>query len=315
MIVKFARTAAALMATLSCNPSMAADSPDKPVRFIVPYTPGGPTDVTARVVGERMAAGFAQPVVIENRPGAGSRIGMTALFRSAPDGYTIGLGTSSITTAPFSQADLPWKPTDFAAISMVVDVPLLIVANPSLPARTIEEILAAAKKEPGRLNGTITHLGFEWLKQQKGVSITNVPYSGATESIRDVVGGRVNMTYDGISGLLPFINDGKLRPVAVSSARRIALLPNVPTLIESGLPDFDVSAWFGIVGPPGTPSEAVRKLNAEIVKAIREPEVRQRFLNLGMEPVGSSPEELGSTISRYYTRWVDLMKSSNIKMD
>lgn len=299
--------------------AFADDYPNRPITFIVPYPAGGPTDTTARIVGEKLSEILDQPVLIENRGGAGAVIGTTALSEAAPDGYTIGLLTPASTTAPLFQANVPWAATDFVPVHNMADVPLVFAVHPSVEATSMAELISLAKERPGELNysvagfGVITHLAFEWLKLREGFDATFVAYSGAADSLRDVAAGEVQITYEGIAGVLPMAREGLLRPLAVSSAERHPDLPDVPTMAEAGIEDFEIISWFGVFAPPGTPDDIAGKLENAVAEAMADVNVRQRISATGQLPSMSDSEWLGQAVVHYSNTWATVVEQTGIE--
>ena len=314
--------AAFAAATAAVNAQTAA-WPSKPIKWIVPFAPGGTTDILARTVGEKLTIALGQPVVVENKPGAGGGVGAEFTARSAPDGYTIMGGTISthaINASLYSK--LPYDPVkDFAAITLIARVPNLLVVNPSIPANNVAELIALLKANPGKYtfassgNGTSQHLSGELFKTMAGVDMQHIPYKGSPPALQDVVGGQVSMTFDNITTALPLARSGKLRPLAVTTARRSAVAPEVPTLGEAGLPGFEVGSWQGVFAPAGTPPDVVKRLNNEIVKILNLPEIREKLAALGAEPVGNSQEEFSAMVKAEVVKWTDVVKKSGAKID
>ena len=278
--------------------------PSKPIKWAVPFAPGGTTDILARTVGDKLAIALGVPVVIENKPGAGGGIGAEFTAKSAPDGYTIMGGTISthaINASLYSK--LPYDPVkDFVPITLIARVPNMLVVNPSVPAKDVKELIALLKANPGKYtfassgNGTSQHLSGELFKTMAGVEMQHIPYKGSPPALQDVVGGQVTMTFDNITTAWPLAKAGKLRALAVTTANRSAIAPDVPTLAESGLPGFEVGSWQGVFAPAGTPPEIIKRLNMEIVKILNMPEVKEKLIGLGAEPVGNSPEEFSAMV-------------------
>ena len=297
--------------------------PSKPIKWVVPFAPGGTTDILARTVGEKLAVALGQPVIIENKPGAGGGVGAEFTAKSAPDGYTIMGGTISTHAINASlYKSLPYDPVkDFVAITLIARVPNMLVINPSVPAKDVKELIALLKANPGKYsfassgNGTSQHLSGELFKSMSGTDMQHIPYKGSPPALQDVVGGQVAMTFDNITTALPLAKAGKLRALAVTTAKRSSVAPEVPTLAESGLPGFEVGSWQGVFAPAGTPSEIVRRLNAEIVKALNMPDVREKLSGLGAEIVADSPEEFSALVKAEVAKWADVVKKSGAKVD
>jgi len=297
--------------------------PSKPIKWVVPFAPGGTTDILARTVGEKLAVALGQPVIIENKPGAGGGVGAEFTAKSAPDGYTIMGGTISTHAINASlYKSLPYDPVkDFVAITLIARVPNMLVINPSVPAKDVKELIALLKANPGKYsfassgNGTSQHLSGELFKSMSGTDMQHIPYKGSPPALQDVVGGQVAMTFDNITTALPLAKAGKLRALAVTTAKRSSVAPEVPTLAESGLPGFEVGSWQGVFAPAGTPPEIVKRLNAEIVKALNMPDVRDKLSGLGAEIVADSPEEFSALVKAEVAKWADVVKKSGAKVD
>jgi len=297
--------------------------PSKPIKYVVPFAPGGTTDILARTVGEKLSIALGQPVVVENKPGAGGGVGADFTAKAAPDGYTIMGGTISTHAINASlYSNLPYDPVkDFAAITLIARVPNLLVINPDIKAKNVAELIALMKANPGKFtfassgNGTSQHLSGELFKSMAGVDMQHIPYKGSPPALQDVVGGQVSMTFDNITTAWPLAKAGKLRPLAVTTAKRSSIAPEVPTLAESGLPGFEVGSWQGVFAPAGTPPEIVKRLNAEIVKILNMPDVKERLVALGAEPVGDTPEQFSAYVKSEVAKWSDIVKKSGAKVD
>jgi len=297
--------------------------PSKPIKWIVPFAPGGTTDILARTVAEKLAPVLGQPVVVENKPGAGGGVGAEFTAKAAPDGYTIMGGTISTHAINASLYNkLPYDPVkDFVAITLIARVPNMLVVNPAIPANSVKELVALLKASPGKYsfassgNGTSQHLSGELFKSMAGVEMQHIPYKGSPPALQDVMGGQVTMTFDNITTAWPLAKAGKLRALAVTTATRSAVAPEVPTLAESGLPGFEVGSWQGVFAPAGTPPEIVRRLNVEIVKILNLPEVKEKLTGLGAEPVGNSPEEFSAMVKAEVVKWADVVKKSGARVD
>ncbi len=280
------------------NVAIAQSFPSKPTKMIVPYPPGGSADILARAIGAKVGEGLGQPVVIDNRPGAGTIIGTEATAKSPPDGYTFMLGTvSSHAINPALNPKLPFDPVkDFTPLSLVASIPFAMIVHPSVAARSVQEFIALAKARPGQLNyssagnGTSNHLAGELLKSMAGIDLVHVPYKGSAPALNDLVAGQVSLMFDLVLTAAPHIKSGAARGLAVTGAQRSPVLPGLPTVAESGLPGYEVSAWFGIFAPAGLPQPVAQRLNAEFVKVMREPDLKQRLAGLGAEALTSTPE-------------------------
>jgi len=314
MHVRLALAALAL-ALAAVAPAWAA-YPDHPIKLIVPVPPGGGVDLLSRAIGAKMQASMGQPVVIENKAGASAAIGTEALAKSPPDGYTIMMGYSAHATNPIFVPNLPYDTNkDFAAVAHVGYIPLILEVNAASPYHSVAELIAAAKAKPGELQfasggaGAGAHLSGELLKNIAGIDIVHVPYKGNAPALNDLVGNHVTMMFDTITTSLPYIKSGKLRALAVTSPKRSPLAPEIPTMIESGLPGFDISAWYMIFAPAGTPKDVVARLNAEINKAIADPEVRRTLGEQGVEFTGGTPEEAEKFVHDEIARWAKIIKT------
>jgi tripartite-type tricarboxylate transporter receptor subunit TctC len=315
----------ALVVALTCSLNALAQTyPGKPIRLIVPYPPGGGTDFFARLVGGRMSEQIGQPIVVENRPGAATIIGAEAAARAAPDGYTVLLADSTtLAVNPSLYSKLPYDPQkDFLPISMTARFAMLLVVNPSLTkAASVKDFIDEAKRAQGKINfasvgaGTTHHLAMELFKQQTGISLNHIPYKGAAPAVQDLVGGQVPVMFLDLAAGGPQIRAGKIKALAVASAKRIAALPDVPTLAESGVAGFEAWAWQGLVVPAGTPQEVIARLRAEYSKAVAEPAVRQKLIDAGVEPLTSTPEEFAAYIRSETAKWAKVVKEANIKVE
>jgi tripartite-type tricarboxylate transporter receptor subunit TctC len=297
--------------------------PSKPIKWIVPFAPGGTTDILARTVGEKLTIALGQPVIIENKPGAGGGVGADFTAKAAPDGYTIMGGTISTHAINASLYNkLPYDPVkDFVAITLIARVPNMLVVNPSIPANNVKELIALLKANPGKYsfassgNGTSQHLSGELFKTMAGVDMQHIPYKGSPPALQDVMGGQVAMTFDNITTAWPLAKGGKLRALAVTTAVRSDVAPEVPTLAESGLPGFEVGSWQGVFAPAGMPPEIVKRLNAEIVKILKLPDVNEKLVGLGAQPVGNTSEEFTVMVKAEVVKWADVVKRSGAKVD
>ena len=303
-------------------PAAAQGYPAKPVRLVVPFPPGGPTDIVSRLLAPKMAAALGQQIVVENRGGAGGAIGTEQVARAAPDGHTLIMGTiGGLAVAKSLNPKLGYDTLrDLAPITQSVSVTSILVVHPSVPAKTVRELLAIARASPGRLNyassgnGTITHLAGELLKYMGKVSITHVPYKGGSPALTALVSGEVDLTYENSLIITPHIRSGKVRGIAVTSAKRSALLPELPTIAET-LPGYSASGWYGLLAPAATPKAVIARLNTEAVKALRAPDVIDKLSGQGAEPVGSSPEEFTAFIRSEIDKWANLVKAAKMSTD
>jgi tripartite-type tricarboxylate transporter receptor subunit TctC len=297
--------------------------PTKPIRFIVPYPAGGPLDTVARLLAQKVAENLKKPVIVDNKPGAGGNIGADTVAKAPPDGYTILMGAvATHAINPSLYASIPYDPVrDFAPITQIASTPNVLVVNPSVPARTVREFIAYARANPGKLNfgsgstGSAGHLAGELFKSLAGVEMTHVPYKGAAPAMQDLIGGRIQLMFDNLASSLGQIRAGKVRALAVTTAKRSLLAPDLPTIAESGLPGFDISTWFGLFAPAATPREVLERLHAEFTRALAAPDVRERMLALGAEPVGSRPDEFAAYIRSEAQKYARLVNASGAKAD
>jgi len=304
-------------------PAQTADAwPNKPLRFILPFPPGGGTDILGRLVADRMTAGLGQPVVAENRGGAGGNVGAEAAARSAPDGYTIVPVAPSLAISPSLYSRLNYDPVkDFAPVSLVATVPNVMVTHPSVPANTLAEFIRFAKTKPGGMNfgsggsGTSNHLAGELFNIVAGVKLVHVPYKGVNLAMNDVLSGQIHLVVIGVPAAAPHIKAGKLRALALVAPQRAAALPEVPTVAEAGLANFEVTTWYGILAPAGTPKTIVTRLNAELVKIMHAPEMKDRLATMATDPVTSTPEEFADYIKREIVKWGEVVRQAGLKAD
>ena len=303
--------------------AVAQTYPTKPIKLVAPSTPGDAPDVIARLVADKLSIVLGQQVVVENRPGAGGIVGSEAVARAAPDGYTLIMGNAGshgINAAVY--ANLPYDiQRDFAPVSQVAVAPNVMGINPSLPAKTVAEFVAYAKSQPGKLsyasggNGSSAHMSMELFKSMAGVDIQHIPYKGSSPALTDLVAGQVAVFIGNMPPTVPLVKAGKLRALAVTTKTHSALMPELPTIAESGLPGYETVAWFGVLAPAGTPPEIVNRLSLEIGKIARSPEMREKLLAMGAEPVGGSPAEFRAVIDRDIAKWKPLAQKVGIKVD
>jgi tripartite-type tricarboxylate transporter receptor subunit TctC len=313
----------ALAVGVAWLPAQAQSYPSKPIRYVVPYPPGGTTDIISRLIAQKLTESFGQPVIVENKAGAGGVVGTDSVAKAIPDGYTILMGSAGpLTINPSLLKNIPYDPIrDFAPITTVAVVPSMLVVNPSVPANSVQDLIALAKARPGRLsfastgNGGAPHLGGELFKLATNTDILHVPYKGSSPAVNDLLGGQISMMFEQIPAVLPHVKSGKLRALGVGGARRSPALPDTPTISEAGVPGFAVSTWFGVLAPGGTPAPIVSKLNAEIVRILNAPEMREKLTALGAELETSTPEQFAAMIKAEIDKWAQVIRKSGVKAD
>lgn len=313
----------AIMMAAATSAAVAQTYPTKPIKLVAPSAPGDAPDVIARLVADKLSIVLGQQVVVENRPGAGGIVGSEAVARAAPDGYTLIMGNAGshgINAAVY--ATLPYDiQRDFAPVSQVAVAPNVMVINPSIPAKTVAEFIAYAKSQPGKLsyasggNGSSAHMSMELFKSMAGVDIQHIPYKGSSPALTDLVAGQVAVFIGNMPPTVPLVKAGKLRALAVTTKAHSALMPELPTIAESGLPGYETVAWFGVLAPAATPPEIVNRLSMEIGKIARSPEMRDKLLAMGAEPVGGTPGEFRAVIDRDIAKWKPLAQKVGIKVD
>src|SRR5713101_8206380 len=297
------RIVQALAASVAAAAAL-AQYPAKPIRLIVPFAAGGGNDSVARLVGKRLSDSLGQPLVVDNRPGAGGVLGADLAAKAAPDGYTLFLGgVGSHAINPNLSDSLPYDPiTDFAPVALLAQAPLVLVVHPSVPAESFKAFVALARSRPGQLNyasngnGSSSHLAAVMFDSMAGVDMVHVPYKGLSPALTDLLSGRVQLMFSSVVAILPHIRAEKLRGLAVTGSRRLPSMPDLPTIAESGLPDYEASSWYGVLAPAGTPKEIIARLNAETVKALDRPGVKSSLLAEGAEPIGGTPEQFAAHI-------------------
>ena len=318
-------TLAATLALAALSPSAAQAQayPSKPIRLVVPYAPGGATDIISRAVAIELSKTLGQAVNVDNRPGAGANLGSEMVARSAPDGYTLLTSASSLHgITPFLYKKLTYDPNkDLAPVIVLAGFANVLVLNPAVPANSVMEVIALAKAQPGKLtcassgSGSTIHMSCEMFKHILGLDITHVPYKGSGPAVTDLMGGQVNMMFDNIPSSITHIRSGTLRALATTGMKRSPTLPDLPTILESGVPGYESTAWFGIVVPAGTPKEIVARLNADGQKATKSPEFVKRMTDLGYEIIGGTPEQMASMIQDEFRRWGPIVTASGAKVD
>ena len=298
----------------------AQNYPERPIRLIAPFPAGGLADVLARAVGDEISRTLGQPVIVENRAGAGGNVGADAVAKATPDGYTLLMTSAGILTAnQFLYAKMPFDPEkDFIPVSNVADMPMMVVVNPNVQAKTLAELVALARANPGKLNfgspgiGTTGHLGLALLMHAADIKLTHIPYKGAAPAITDLIAGQIDGVVDNPPTVLPHIEAGRLRPLAVAAKQRMALLPDLPTAAEAGVPNYEASSWFGVVAPAGTPPAIVEKLHKAIAAGLAQPALRARFAKTGARLLGNSPDEFAQQITSDRKMWGTVIKSAGI---
>ncbi|MBN9205986.1 Bug family tripartite tricarboxylate transporter substrate binding protein [Methylibium petroleiphilum] len=314
--------AAALAVAMAGSSAMAQAWPNKPISLIVPFPAGGTTDVLARALGEKLAQSLGQPVIVENKPGAGATLGADFVAKARPDGYTLLMGAVHHTIAPSVYKKLPYDfQKDFAPITTVALVPNVLVVNAATPAKNVAELVALAKAQPGKLtygsngNGTAQHLIGTQFENATGTEVIHIPYKGSGPLATDLLGGQITMSFDTVTPVLQHIKSGKLRALAVTTNKRSSALPDVPTLEEAGLKGFNIGTWFGVLAPVATPKELVSRLNAEMVKVIQSPDFRKRMDEIGAEPIGNSTDQMGQQIKGETEKFAKLVKDAKVTIE
>jgi tripartite-type tricarboxylate transporter receptor subunit TctC len=312
-----------LLVAALAGPVIAQSYPTKPIRLIVPFAPGGTSELVARTVGAEMSKGLGQQIVIENRPGGAGNIAMHEVARAEPDGYTLILGhVGSLAVNPYMFAKLPFDvDRDFVPVTLLVKVPSIFVVHESVAVKSLKEFIALAKKEPGKLfygsagNGSAGHLAFEYLKLVAGIDVAHVPYKGTGPNVIDLVAGRTHASAAGTPPFMPHVKSGKLRVIAVGTAQRLEVLPDVPTVAEQGFPGFETSQWYGLIAPAKTPEPIISRLSAEALKAAQSPIVKERFAVDSGLAIGSTPAEFAAFIKLEQGRWSEVVRKAGIKAD
>lgn len=306
---------------LGTGAAAAQNYPNRPIRLVVPFPSGSPSDVLGRLVGQRYGDALGQPVVIDNRPGAAGIIGADTVAKAAPDGYTLLMGgTGALAINPGLRSRMPYDSVkDFAPVSLFASIPFLLVVSPSVPAANVKELVAVAKAKPRQLNyassgiGSPTHLAAELFKTLTAVDMVHVAYKGTGLAAIDLISGQTHVMFSGITVLMPHVKAGRLRGLAVASATRSSLLPQLPTVIESGIPGFTADTWTGVLAPRGTPAAIVTRLHGEVVKMLRDADMKERLLGLGAEPIGNKPEEFRAHIRDEINKWTKVIRTVGIK--
>jgi tripartite-type tricarboxylate transporter receptor subunit TctC len=315
--------ALALLGAATAGNAAEISYPVRPVRFIVPFAPGGSTDTLARTLAQRLSDALGQQVVVDNRSGGNGNIGTEIVARALPDGHTILLGyIANLGIGPSLYAKLPYDPVrDFAPVTQLAASPNILVAHPSLPVKSVRELVAYTKANPQKINyasaavASLGHLAGELLNSAAGLHMQHVPYKGSGQAVIDLLAGQVQIMFSGMSSVMPHIKAGKLRPLAVTGAQRSPATPDVPTIAEAGYPGFEASAWYGVLAPAGTPKAIVLRLNAEILRVLKIPEVKERLENVGFELVGGTPDAFAAYIRSEIEKWARVVKASGIKAE
>ncbi len=308
---------------LATHSAYAQTYPSKPIKIIVPYPAAGTPDILAREIASKLTAVLKQQVIVDNRPGAGGNIGTDLVAKSAPDGYTLIMGT--VATHSINQSlykKLPFDPIkDFTPIILVTTTPNVLVVNPNLPVKSVKDLIALAKSKPGEItfssggNGTSHHLGGMLFQQLTGVQMTHVPYKGSGAALPDLIGGQVNIMFDNLPSSMPHIKSGKLRAIATTAKTRSTVMPELPTVAESGVPGFEITAWFGLLAPAKTPQAIIDRLNLEVTKILKLPDIKARFIAQGAEPTPGTPQQLGAFVKEKTAQWAPIVKASGAQID
>lgn len=313
---------AAVIAAFLVTPAAGQTYPRKPVRIIVPFSAGGPADLLARIIGEKLQRSLGQPIVVLNKDGAGTILGVDLAAKSNPDGYTLLLGNVAMIINAASGKKLPYDALkDLAPISLVFTQPLIVVVNPAVAAHTVGELVALAKAHPGKLKygssgvGTSIHLTTELFRTAVGIELTHVPYKGVAPAMTDLLAGQTDLMVPGITPAVPHIKSGKLRALAVTSRKRARVLPDVPTLIEAGVPNFEAVGWYGILAPAGTPKPIIATLNSELIKTLSMADVAERLMSQGGDPASSTPAQFAAFMREELVKWTDVIRSAKIQFE
>lgn len=315
---------ALLLGTLlfAAAPVGAQTYPSKPIRWIVPFPTSGATDILTRTIAHKLSEALGQPVIVDNKPGAGGALGSDLAAKAAPDGYTLLMATTSTHSIGPALQKLPYDAQrDFAAISIVADATNVLIVSPQLGVNSVRELIALAKSKPGQLNysssgaGSIVHLSGERFKSMTGTDIQHIPYKGTALAIPDIINGQIGLMFDSIVSVMPHIRSGKVKALAISSQKRSALLPELPTMTEAGVPGYVSDTYFGVFAPAGTPHDIILRLNAELVKIVHGADTKERLMKLGAEPVGSTPEKLADMVKTENVKWAKVIKDAGVKID
>ncbi len=310
----------ALAAAALCGPAQAQGYPSKPVNIVVPFAPGGATDIMTRLLAERLSKRLGQPVIVENKPGAGTMIASEYVAKAPADGHTVLMAASSLGIAPSLYSKVNYDPVkSFAPISLVASVVHVLEVHPSVPVKSVDELITWLKANPGKANygsvgaGTSTHLESELFNTMAGVKMVHVPYKGSAPALTDLVGGSLQVMFDAWASSGPFVKDGKTRLLAVTTAQRSRILPDVPTVAESGLPGYEAMPWLGLLAPAGTPDAVVRKFHDELIEVLKEQPVQEKFHSLGLDIIGNTPQEFAEFIKKDITKWAKVIQETGAK--
>lgn len=322
-MMTLARVALVTVAFMFSGLASAQGFPARPIRMIVPYAPGGNVDISARIVGPGLGELLGQTIIVENRPGGGGNVGAGLVAKATPDGHTLLVGSSGpLSVNPVVFKDIPYDSVkDFAPVSLVQIVPLVLLVSPKFTVRSVKELIDRAKAQPGKITiasagtGTTNHFAIELFSAMTGAKLLHVPYKGSGPALSELLGGQVNTMIDQLTSSMGFIKDGKLKVIAVTAAKRVSALPDVPTLAESGVPNYEASTFLGILAPAGTPRALVAKLNAALRKVVDAPAVQERFRGLGADPGGSTPEQFAKMIRDELNKWRSLAQSAHLKFN
>jgi len=315
--------ACVLATAVLAPPALAQSYPAKPIRIVVHFPPGGPTDFVARAVGQKLSEAWGQQVLVDNRPGAGGVVGVEMVVRAPADGYTILFATGgSMSIAPAMIAKLPYNVfTDLAPIGLLVINPQMLVLHPSVPANNVRELIKLAKSKPGQLNyasvgaGSPNHLGVEMLKFMTGIDMVHIPYKGTAPAVTDLIAGQVSLMFNSMPSVLPQVQAGRLKGIAVGSAKRSPAAPNVPTVAEAGVPGFEYVTWYGLFAPANTPKDIIAKLNTEVVRILQDKDIAQRFAREGAEPAPGTPEQLAKFMRAEHEQWKKTIAAAKMKLE
>lgn len=310
----------ALAAAALCTPAQAQGYPSKPVNIVVPFAPGGATDIMTRLLAERLSKRLGQPVIVENKPGAGTMIASEYVAKAPADGHTVLMAASSLGIAPSLYSKVNYDPVkSFAPISLVASVVHVLEVHPSVPVKSVGELITWLKANPGKANygsvgaGTSTHLESELFNTMAGVKMVHVPYKGSAPALTDLVGGSLQVMFDAWASSGPFVKDGKTRLLAVTTAQRSRILPDVPTVAESGLPGYEAMPWLGLLAPAGTPDAVVKKFHDELIEVLKEQPVQEKFHSLGLDIIGNTPQEFAEFIKKDITKWAKVIQETGAK--